>query len=184
MNVCLIYDHASAKLCYYSVLFHDRLRDAKSSKERAMAKPLVHQPLSGDTLTVAGATITFKVRSDETGSPYSLLDSTLPPHFAGPPPHIHRVIAHTFYVLEGRLQVQLGTEVIQAGVGTSIFVPAGVAHTFANPHTQPTRILQIDSPGEFERYYEELAEAFPSGTPLDRNVMRQIQARYDTYPPE
>jgi hypothetical protein len=80
--------------------------------------------------------------------------------------------------------MQLATEIIHAGVGTSVFIPAGIVHTFANPHARPARFLTIDTLGGFERYYEELAEAFPPGTPFNRDLVRQIQARYDTYPPE
>jgi uncharacterized cupin superfamily protein len=56
------------------------------------------------------------------------------------------VFEHTFYVLEGILQVQLDTEIIHAGVGTSVFIPAGVVHTFANPYPQLARFLAIDAP--------------------------------------
>jgi mannose-6-phosphate isomerase-like protein (cupin superfamily) len=152
-------------------------------QEDVMQKPYIHQLQSGDTISAAGATMTFKLRSEATAGRYSLTEYLLPPQFAGPPPHVHHVFEHTFYVVEGYIQVQLDGEVIEAAVGTSVFIPAGVAHTFANPHPQPSRILAIDTPGGLERYYEELAAAFPPGTPLNRDVVRQIQARYDTHPP-
>lgn len=144
----------------------------------------IHQPLCGDTITSAGMTMTFKLRSGATEGRYSLTEFILPPRFPGQPSHIHRVFEHTFYVLEGTVNVQLCDQVIQAGVGTSVFIPAGVAHTFSNPHQQPAKMLAVDAPGGLERYYEELAAAFPPGTPLRDEVVRQILERYDTFPTE
>jgi hypothetical protein len=43
-------------------------------------------------------------------------------------------------------------------------------------------MLAIDSPGGLEEYYLELAKAFPPGTPLDRQVVAEIQQRFDTHP--
>jgi hypothetical protein len=47
---------------------------------------------------------------------------------------------------------------------------------------RPARMLAVDTPGTLEGYYRDLAAAFPPGTPLDRNVVAEIQQRYDTRP--
>ncbi len=81
-----------------------------------------------------------------------------------------------------RLRVQIGSEEIDAPVGTSIFVSKGTPHTFGNPGPDVCQVLAIDTPGGLEPYYEELAAAFPPGAPIHPQVIVDIQRRYDTYP--
>ena len=50
-----------------------------------------------------------------------------------PPPHIHHAHEEGFYVLEGELELVVGTQTVRAGPGTCVMVPTGVAHTFRIP---------------------------------------------------
>jgi mannose-6-phosphate isomerase-like protein (cupin superfamily) len=149
-----------------------------------MSDASVLLPGEGEVITTAGTTITFKVRSEATAGRFSVTEYVLPPQFAGPPPHIHRIFEHVFYVLAGQVQIQLGETIVRGGAGTSVFIPVGTPHTFSNPDAASARLLAIDTPGGLEAYYEELAAAFPPGTPLNRQVVAEIQQRYDTYPAE
>jgi Cupin domain len=86
-------------------------------------------------------------------------------------------------VLEGEVQLTCGDRIVQAKAGTFVFVPKGIAHTFSNPGAVQARMLEIDAPGGFEPYFEELAAAIPTGTSVDPSVVVAIQRKYDTYPP-
>jgi mannose-6-phosphate isomerase-like protein (cupin superfamily) len=97
---------------------------------------------------------------------------------------VHRDLDHAFYVLEGEVEFQAGDSTVRADVGTFVFVPRGVGHRFGNPGDVPARMLEVDAPGGFERYYQELAATFPAGTGVDPAVVSAIQRKYDTYPPE
>jgi hypothetical protein len=46
------------------------------------------------------------------------------------------------------------------------------------------RMLEIDTPGGFEPYFEELAAAIPEGAAVNPSVVVAIQRKYDTYPPD
>jgi mannose-6-phosphate isomerase-like protein (cupin superfamily) len=148
-----------------------------------MTKAIVLTPGEGETLRAAGTTTTFKVKSEETNGRFSFAEYQLPPRFGGPPPHVHREFEHAWYVLSGELQVQLGEETMQMGPGAFVYVPKGVPHTFANPGSEPVRMIAIDTPGGLEPYYEELADAFAPGSTPDAETIAAIQRRYDTYPP-
>jgi hypothetical protein len=45
-------------------------------------------------------------------------------------------------------------------------------------------MLEIDTPGGFEPYFEELAAAIPEGASVNPSVVVAIQRKYDTYPPD
>lgn len=147
-----------------------------------MTQPIVLFPGEGRTLTAVKTQTTFKVMSECTDGKFSVAEYDLPGGFPGPPPHVHKKFEHAWYVLAGELQVQLDQRIIQAPAGTFVFVPKGTPHTFANPGSTSVRMLAIDTPGGLEPYYEELAAAFPESTPLDPQLIREIQQRYDTFP--
>lgn len=147
-----------------------------------MSEAIILTPDQGHTLQAAGTRTTFKVTSESTGGRFSMAEYHLPPGFPGPPPHRHRRFEHAWYVLEGMLQVQIDDENHQVGEGAFVYVPSGVAHTFANPGSTAVRMLAIDTPGGLEPYYEELAQVFPAGSAPNPAIIAEIQSRYDTYP--
>ena len=49
----------------------------------------------------------------------------------GPPLHIHHEDDEAWYVLEGSLTFRFADRTLELGRGGSVFVPSGVAHTFA-----------------------------------------------------
>jgi mannose-6-phosphate isomerase-like protein (cupin superfamily) len=60
----------------------------------------------------------------------------------GPPPHAHPYTE--FFVIEdGAARFQVGGEVIEAGRGDVVIVPADVTHSFVNPGSEPLRQTAI-----------------------------------------
>jgi len=145
---------------------------------------LVITPGQGQSVSIGPTQTTFFLRSQQTEGRYSLVEHTFPPQFAGPPPHIHRHYDHAWYVLEGAVQLTCGDRIVTASEGTFVLVPKGIAHTFSNPAAVPAHMLEIDTPGGFEPYFEELAAAIPEGAPVDPAVVVAIQRKHDTFPPE
>lgn len=139
-------------------------------------------PGEGTTYLVGGSPIVYKVRGAETGGRFEITESTLPPGFGGVPPHVHQDTDHAFFVLQGELSLQIGGQAFRGGPGTCMFSPRRAVHSFSNPGAVPCRCLQIDSGPGRERFFEEMARAFPGGTPIDRKVMGEILAHYDTQP--
>jgi hypothetical protein len=81
-------------------------------------------------------------------------------------------------VLEGRVGAQLGDEVVYGEPGDLIFKPRGQWHSFWNAGDEPARILEIISPGGFERYFAEMIELPTDGGPPDPSQIAAIAERH------
>ncbi len=138
-------------------------------------------PGEGKTFPVGDSRITIKVRSADTGEKYEILESTLPPGFDSPP-HVHRRMEQAFYVLEGEVEFKLDAQTVRARAGALVRVPTGVSHAFSNPTRVWGKMLQVHTGGALEKMFEELAQAFPPGTPIDRERLGAIMHRYDQSP--
>jgi mannose-6-phosphate isomerase-like protein (cupin superfamily) len=71
------------------------------------------------------------------------------------PLHRHHADDEAWYVLEGTLGFVLGDDEVDAGAGTAVHVPRGVAHSFSNPRPEPARYLLI-MPPRIARLVDEL----------------------------
>lgn len=68
------------------------------------------------------------------------------PDFEGPGPHFHKEHLDAFHVIEGRLEVTVGTEKVLAGPGTSVAIPRGIVHAFTNAGPGGAHYLNIHAP--------------------------------------
>jgi mannose-6-phosphate isomerase-like protein (cupin superfamily) len=59
------------------------------------------------------------------------------------PPHLHHDDDEAWYVLEGKLVVQVGGDEVEASAGSGVFVPRGTIHTYWNPGPEPVRYLLV-----------------------------------------
>ena len=110
----------------------------------------------GDSLV--GGSIHIRVRSEDSGGSFGLIEQIVPAGFPGPPLHAHPDFAETFYVIDGEIAVRVGDKAHDAGPGTVAVVPRGTPHPFANPSDRPARMLVLVIPGGFEHYFEALVE--------------------------
>jgi Cupin domain len=70
-------------------------------------------------------------------------------------------------------------EVRYARPGDLVVKPRGIAHAFWNRTDEPARLLEIISPGGFERYFAELAPLLPPQRDVpDFEALAALQARY------
>lgn len=92
----------------------------------------------------------------------------------GTSPHIHRQHADAFYVLEGELEVMVGTRTARLGSGGLVLAPPGVTHAVRNPGPGPERHLNLHAPGE---PFVALARARARGEDVD-------PADFDVFAPE
>jgi quercetin dioxygenase-like cupin family protein len=136
-------------------------------------------PRAGTAYRVGTATSLFKATREATAGSFSLAEATIEPETTGPPPHSHRKLLDSFYVLEGTLTVLVGDEEVEAPSGTYACLPPGVVHTFANRTFRPVRFLNLNAPGGWEDYIRDLAAATPATGPPDLRVMGEVLARHD-----
>ena len=120
----------------------------------------------------------FMIDGETTGGAFSLVEHTLPPRALGAPVHTHRNEDEYSYVLEGRIGVQLGDDVTEAGAGELVLKPRGVPHAFWNAGDEPVRLLELISPAGFENYFREMAPLLAAPEP-DEGAIGEVLARYE-----
>jgi hypothetical protein len=82
------------------------------------------------------------------------------------------------YVLAGRVGVQIGDEVTEAGPGELVAKPRGVPHAFWNAGDEEARLLELISPAAFASYFVEMAPVLSAGGPPDFERLAAIQQKY------
>jgi quercetin dioxygenase-like cupin family protein len=135
-------------------------------------------PQEGEVVNLLALGVRFMIDGEQTGGTFSLVEHPLPPRALGAPVHTHKNEDEYSYVLEGRVGVQLGEEVLEAGPGELVFKPRGVAHAFWNAGDQPARLLEIISPAGFENYFREMAPLL-AAPERDQAAIDDVVARYE-----
>jgi mannose-6-phosphate isomerase-like protein (cupin superfamily) len=148
---------------------------------RPLAAAVLRGAGEGDSLSIGLSSSVFKAEGSETGGFFSLIETDLAAGFAEPVRHRHRRLVDSFYVVEGRLSLQVDDEHFDAGPGDLAFVPPGAVHTVSNPGDDTVRVLNLIAPGGFEHYFTEVARAAGAGPP-DPRLMVEIASRYDFEP--
>ena len=132
-------------------------------------------PRDGKAGDLGSLGVRFMAWASETGGGFSLVEHPIPPRGLAAPLHRHSREDEYSYVLEGRMGADLGGEVVVAEAGDLVFKPRGEWHTFWNAGDEPCRILEIISPGGFERYFEELVDFMRAPTTAS---VAPLAARY------
>lgn len=116
-----------------------------------------------------------KAGTDDTEGRFSMLE-VLVTHDV--PLHIHDSDDESFYLLEGELEVTFEGRAYTAQPGGFTLLPHGVPHAIHRLSAQTPRLLQVSSPGGFEKFAEAVAETMGTGE-LDLAAMHNIAGRYD-----
>jgi len=131
-----------------------------------------------------GAGIKILATSQETADAFSMVEMTLPPGYPGAPPHHHKELTETFYILEGTVELTKGHEILSATPGQAIIIPPKVTHAFRNASEETARMLQVATPGGHDRFFFELIEWMerePRWPPKDKAKLIEFGLRHDTY---
>jgi quercetin dioxygenase-like cupin family protein len=148
-----------------------------------MAKVIYLGPGEGRQLVLGTNLATLKAVTGDTGGRFSVMEHRLAAHGPHPPVHVDDQLDHAIYVLEGTVVLTVEQRQLTAPAGSFILIAHGTAHTFANPSDTAARLVEVDAPAGFERYFERLADASPAGRQLDPATMAALQAEHDTHPP-
>lgn len=102
----------------------------------------------GDEVSVLDGRTRMLARPDEVGDAYAVLEQFIPPG-KRPPLHVHAHETEIFYIVQGRFQLSVGWERVQAGPDACLVGPRGIPHTFRNVG-EDTGILHLTVlPGRF-----------------------------------
>ena len=118
---------------------------------------LVVLPGDGERIWDGPIDTTVKVPASMTGDALSITEMAVSPGFMVPP-HVHADTDEWGYVLAGTIGARIGDEEISAPTGSWILKPRGRMHTFWNAGPEPARIIELLTPGRFERFFRSLAE--------------------------
>jgi quercetin dioxygenase-like cupin family protein len=125
----------------------------------------------GVELAAPDGVLTVKIDGGHTADTYELFEVDA---LRGPtaPPH-REEWAKAFYVLSGRMIVQVEDEAIDLGPGSSITIPPGALNTFTV--LSPTaRFLTLSLTGAMGRFLIDLDATVPRGRPVEE-VAQQLQ---------
>ena len=124
----------------------------KASDPQAILVP------SGSGTSLRDVGVTHKLTSSQTGGAYYMFEAEFEPE-SGTRVHVHRDEDEVVHVLEGAIEIRLGTRTLQAGAGDVAHLPKHIPHALYNPLKTPLRILAIAIPGGMEGFFDEMSTA-------------------------
>lgn len=137
---------------------------------------LVRLPGEGRRIDEAGFSVTVLADAAQTDGAFSLIETVEMEAGGGPPLHVHRDCAESFLVLAGRYRMHIAGHDFQCPVGTFVFVPSGMVHTFVTMEAGSTK-LNLYTPAGMVGYFDELAEGIRNGmSPEDLDAIAERYA--------
>jgi mannose-6-phosphate isomerase-like protein (cupin superfamily) len=104
-------------------------------------------PGEGRRVQVGSEECTVKVDRPQAGDAYALLEVVFNPRQPVTMLHVHTDFPETYWVLDGEVAAEIGTDRVKAGPGSVITVPAGVPHLLGCATRVPARCLCITAQG-------------------------------------
>ena len=130
---------------------------------------IIFQPGEARGVSLRGTQVLFLNGADDAKGGSTIEMRTAPGFDTGA--HRHSRIEEFFYVVDGEIEVRAGARTVVGGAGTFMFVPKGVAHSFANRSPAPATVVLFTSPAGHERYFEDLAEILAGDGPPDAEAI-------------
>src|SRR3954471_24698923 len=143
-----------------------------------VTSPHVVGPRDGEYVSFNGFGTRYVVAAEQTGGAFAVVEHDLAPRQLGAPTHTHEREDEISHVTAGRLGVQIGDDVLEAGPGDTVVKPLGIPHAFWNPGDEPVRFLEMITPAGFEGYFAELEPILAVAGPPDFEALGAVMARY------
>ena len=124
-------------------------------------KIMPSRDLGVDISSPGRQSLTLLVGEETSGSMYAT-EAHLMPGF-GAPPHHQPTEEELWYIVDGELDVRVGTQAATVRAGAFAYIPRNTTHTFKNNKTAPARLLAWDSPAGHERAFEEMRRKAAQG---------------------
>jgi mannose-6-phosphate isomerase-like protein (cupin superfamily) len=119
----------------------------------------------------------LKISGEDTGGEFALFE--IPPGIPGPPLHLHHIENELFWVLEGELDVQVGSEMMRLTAGSCAYAPKMIPHTWQPVGRHDVRFLALAEPaGHLEEFIAKLLSRRRNG-PVDAASMKSLFEKYE-----
>jgi quercetin dioxygenase-like cupin family protein len=137
----------------------------------------------GVELATGDAIVTVKIDGAHTDDHYELFEVDAP-RSPTTPPH-HEGWAKAFYVLNGRILVQVEDEAVDLGPGSSIAIPPGALNTFT-VLTPTAKFLALSLTGGMGRFFSDLDATVPHDRPIEEAgpAFQEVLSRHDVTIPD
>jgi quercetin dioxygenase-like cupin family protein len=132
----------------------------------------------GAELAAPDAVLTVKIDAVHTDDHYELFEVDAP---RGPATPLHRTgWGKAYYVLHGRMIVQIEDEGFDLGPGSSITIPPAALHTFT-VLSPAAKFLVVSLTGAMGRFHADLDATVPHGCPIEETAeqIQQVLGRHD-----
>lgn len=140
------------------------------------AEPAMFGAEEGRVGECLGADCIVRVPSAATGGAVAVVELLVPAD-GGTPMHAHSREEETLHVLEGRFRFWCGDRAWTGSAGATAVLPRGIPHAFRNAGDAPGRLLEIVTPGGFEKFFERCG-ARPVRTPADAAALGALGAEF------
>ncbi|MEV6968311.1 cupin domain-containing protein [Hamadaea sp. NPDC051192] len=124
--------------------------------------------------------ITLLADAEATGGVLTSHRTTLRDGTPGTPPHFHANCDELFFVIDGRLRVLLGQEVLTLDEGDLLLVPPYMPHAYAPAPDHDADFLCVFTPGTPRADYLRLLDRVHAGEASWDDLL-QAQELYDTH---
>lgn len=125
-------------------------------------KPMAVSTNEGEARWWLGSLAVIKATSADTDGHLTIIEVTEPPGAAAPL-HIHHREDEAFWILEGNVTFEVGSDIINARTGDYVFAPRDIPHRYTVGDAG-CRMLFILTPGGFENMVMALSEPAASRT--------------------
>ena len=115
-----------------------------------------------ERLAFGEVTVVIRVTAKDTGGAITVLEEV--PPMVDTPLHVHSREDELFYIVEGEHIITLGQQEHRLGPGEAIFAPRGIPHAQRRVEPGVGHELVVLTPGGFEQFFRDLAEAERNGT--------------------
>jgi quercetin dioxygenase-like cupin family protein len=112
---------------------------------------------AGQTLQVLSDRICLKLKSAASPNRMAVMTVEVPPG-GFVPPHTHAQEEESYFMLEGTMVMQLGSQEWTIAPGDFVHVPAGTIHGYKNDSNQCVRFLAWSIGGAIDEFFTEMAE--------------------------
>jgi quercetin dioxygenase-like cupin family protein len=139
-----------------------------------ICKPIILAPKEGKQFSILGGQFTTKATGEETNQAWTIYEVT-DTQENGPPLHTHPW-EEAFYILEGELDIQVGTETILASTGFFVNIPHNAPHAF-KIRSATAKFLVLISPQSAKNFYEEMGQVADSSS-LNMEKVQSVLNKY------
>jgi quercetin dioxygenase-like cupin family protein len=130
----------------------------------------------GQTVQVKSDRVCIKLKSSNSPNNMAVVTVEVPPGGLVPP-HIHAQEEESYYMLDGSMVMQLGSEFLTIQPNDFVHIPPGTIHSYRNDSDRPIHFLAWTVGGAIDDFFIEMAEKIQE-IPNDLPKMPKILEKY------